>query len=149
MRERADHADVALPAAGALNEGGVADDLPVSEGEQGEVLLEVQLLRPLMEDGAVGVAVLDEEAVGLRHGEVELLKRGLVVKLQRADEALHFVSEGVPDGKLFEGEVDHEMGVDVVGNFSSRRARVPGRGTPGAALNVQRLRDALNSALPG
>jgi hypothetical protein len=63
--------------------------------------------------------VLDQEAIRLRHGVMELLKRWLVIELQGTDEALDAVTESMANGKLFESEVDHD-GVMVADLFSKQ-----------------------------
>ena len=70
-----------------------ADDLAVHQGQQRQVAPQVDVLAPVADDLRFDDAVFDEHALGLGHGQEELVKVLLVVLAQRAQLALGPVLE--------------------------------------------------------
>ena len=94
MDQHADAANVPLPTAELLMQGGVADNFPVYEGQQRQVAAQVDILAPISNDFRINDAVLDEHALRLWHAHKELVEVLLVVLAQRAQLALRPVLQG-------------------------------------------------------
>lgn len=140
VRERSHHANVPLPAARALVQGGVADDLAVGQCQQGQVLFEVQLLGLAMKQGAIGDAMLDQKTVGWGNGLMEPLQGGLIILLERTHEALDTIAQEVADGELVEGEFNHglEKGCALVSALRVPHDRRTGFRVPALGVAVTR-----------
>src|SRR5262249_17315645 len=93
QHEHAHPADVSLPAAQLLMQGGVADDFAVRNREQRKVPAEINILTPIADDRQFGYAMFDEHALLFRHREEELMKLFFVILAQGTQSGLKFVLE--------------------------------------------------------
>jgi len=88
MDQHADAANVPLPATELLVQSGVADNLAVAAGEQGQVASQINLLAPFMDDIGIGDFMFDEHALLSRHGEKKLVESDFIGGFERAQLAL-------------------------------------------------------------
>ena len=74
---------MALPSAELLVQRGHAENSSVAHRQQRQVTTEINIRTPLMNDGEIGDAMLDEQALGFRDGEEQRVKVLFIRALER------------------------------------------------------------------
>jgi len=85
MDDDAESADVAFPAAEGLVQRGVGEDLATFESQQRKNATVVNPVAPFVDDGRVGDAVFEQQALRFRDGAEEGVKLFFVRRVQRAN----------------------------------------------------------------
>lgn len=135
MNEGTDHADVALPATGALVQGGVAGHTIPGKGDKWQLALEIEAVTPVMELGADSESVLVQEALLFRDFGIEGFEGALIGFLERAHGEVQAVCERVMRGEFFECVFKHSIRnsrghqassvpVEVYGSGSANTCRI-------------------------
>lgn len=106
----ADAADVAFPAAELLVESADTEDLIITKGEQGKVTTEIDIRAPVMDNGALGDAMLDEEKLAGRDGVEEVEQAVLIVSFEGAEIGAEVGIESGGFGEFIEEEVERHKG---------------------------------------
>ena len=88
MDQDADAANMPLPAAELLVQGGVAHNLAIAARKEGQVASQINLLAPVMDDLRIGDFMFDEHAFLGGHGEKEFVESDFIGGFERAQIAL-------------------------------------------------------------
>jgi hypothetical protein len=92
------------PAAVLLMQGGAGHDLVVVDGQEGKVALQIDVVTPVIDGLVLGDAVLEEEQLGGRNREKELVEALAIIRFERPGLAGEPAFEVQLFGKCVEGE---------------------------------------------
>jgi hypothetical protein len=94
---------MAFPAAGALVQGGFADDFGAVEHEEREIGLVIEVVTPILEQGGLIDPMFEEEPFDFRDAVKETHDALAIAFLHGSDDAVRAVAELEPAGVILDG----------------------------------------------
>jgi len=119
MRQHRDHTNMAFPAAEPLMQAGFADDLFPIQHEQRQIVPEIGVPAPFVEQPAFGDRLFDEQPFFLRHGEDKFVQPRGVTLAQWSHDAFGAVTQFRVERKLFQRIVQYHRVPFVIYSHSN------------------------------